>query len=376
MKLLIANTELTRALATASRIVEKTSNAASSSALLQAYEGGLRVVASSKAMTWVGTFAANVEAPGEVAVDAPGAMSVAKVLPAGTVDVRTGENNRVDMKCLRSTFKLSGLAAAEFAPMPDMATGPALTIKAADLRTVIDRTAFAIAPDDNRYGLNGAHLDSVDTPDGPVLRIVATDGNRLAYAQAPYAGTLAIGRRMLVPRTPLLEVRKMIEGFSGDIEIGFSERAAVVRFEGTTVHMRLLEAEFPKYQEVMPTTFKRRVVVDRRAALDSLRRVGIFAVDKSHSVRLACSADGIVLTARKLDAGDAREELPVVAYSGEALTLGTNGGYLTDALNACGEDTVEISLCDALSPMQIRGLESADTASPSCLFIVMPVRLD
>jgi DNA polymerase-3 subunit beta len=216
----------------------------------------------------------------------------------------------------------------------------------------------------------------VDTPDGPVLRIVATDGNRLAYAQAPYAGTLAIGRRMLVPRTPLLEVRKMIEGFSGDIEIGFSERAAVVRFEGTTVHMRLLEAEFPKYQEVMPTTFKRRVVVDRRAALDSLRRVGIFAVDKSHSVRLACSADGIVLTARKLDAGDAREELPVVAYSGEALTLGTNGGYLTDALNACGEDTVEISLCDALSPMQIRGLESADTASPSCLFIVMPVRLD
>ena len=366
MKLLIQNTELIRALATGARIATKPNN----SLLIQATEGGIRVTATSTAMTYVGTFAANVETPGEVAVDAGNAFQVAKVLPNDVVSVHLGENQRIDVRCAKSTYKLAGQAAAEFQPTPSFEVTGSMSIASADLRRIIDHTWFSIAPDDNRYGLNGAHLDAVETPEGRMLRMVGTDGNRLSWAQAPFTGKLTIGRRMLLPRGPLAEVRKMIEGYAGNVEIGFGERAAVVRFEGTTVHMRLLEAEFPNYKEVLPTTFKRRVVVDRAAFTEALRRVSIFAVDTSHSIRCAFGADGLVMTARKMDAGDSREEMDI-DMSGDPLTMGFNAAFLQAAINAIPGARIVMNLGDVLMPCIIQGFED-----DNALFVVMPVRLD
>ena len=163
----------------------------------------------------------------------------------------------------------------------------------------------------------------------------------------------------------------MIDGLSGPVEIGFGERAAVVRFEATTVHMRLMEAEFPNYKEVMPTSFKRRVVVERAAFLESLRRVSIFATDGSHSVRFAFSEDGIVLTARKLDAGDAREEV-AAEFSGEPITMGFNAHFMQEVMSALTCSQVTLNLGDLLSPCIIRPFGDDESA----LFVVMPVRLD
>jgi DNA polymerase-3 subunit beta len=366
MRLLIQNTELIRAIATGARIAEKPNN----HILIQALVGGIRITACDKAMTYVGMFAANVETPGEVAVDATNALQVAKVLPAGTVSLNLGENFKIDVMAGKSNYKLSGEEASKVQPLPSFDTNGVLSIAAPDLRRIIDQTWFSIAPDDNRYGLNGAHLDSVGTPDAPILRMVGTDGNRLSWAQAPFTGKLTIGRRMLLPRGPLAEVRKMIDGYAGLVEIGFGERAAVVRFEGTTVHMRLLEAEFPNYREVLPTTFKRRVVVDRDVITDALRRVSVFAVDMSHSVRFAFTSDGLVMTSRKLDAGDAREELPI-DMSGEAITMGFNAAFLQSAIGATVAARVTLNLGDALMPCIIQGFEDENA-----LFVVMPVRLD
>lgn len=372
MRFLIQSAELRRILSTAAACVEKSASIPINRCiLLQAYEGGVRATATDKGMTFLGNFSANVENPGEVAIDAANALQVAKVLPNDVVSVQLGENFRLDVKCGKSAYKLSGQAATDFPPAPPLETKGALTIDAADLRKIIDQTWFSVAPDDNRYGLNGAHLDAVDTPAGRMLRMVGTDGNRLSWAQAPFTGTLAIGRRMLLPRKPLAEVRKMIDGLSGPVEIGFGERAAVMRFEGTTVHMRLLEAEFPAYKEVLPTNFNRRVVVDRSRFLESLRRVSIFATDGSHSVRFAFSGDGLVLTARKLDAGDAREELPA-ELSGEPITMGFNAHFMQEVMSALTCSQVTLNLGDALSPCIIRPFGDDENA----LFVVMPVRLD
>lgn len=371
MDFLIQRDELIRAFSRVQGIVEKRStNPILSAVLLQASEGGLKVTATDKAMTYVGTFAANVNVPGEVAVDAANAFQVAKVLPNDVVAVKLGENQRVDVRCAKSYYKLTGQAASEFQPTPSFETSGSLSIQAADLRRIIDQTWFSVALDDNRYGLNGAHLDAVDTSDGKMLRMVGTDGNRLSWSQAPFTGNLGIGRRMLLPRKPLAELRKMIDGFTGAVEIGFGERAALVRFEGTTLHMRLLEAEFPNYKEVLPTSFKRRVVVDRDVFSEGLRRVSIFATDGSHSVRFAFSGDGLVLTARKLEAGDAREEVPV-DFSGEPITMGFNAKFIQEVVGVISSSRVTLELGDTLSPCIIRPLDDENA-----LFVVMPVRLD
>jgi DNA polymerase-3 subunit beta len=183
-------------------------------------------------------------------------------------------------------------------------------------------------------------------------------------------GDLAIGRKMLLPRKALGELRKLIDGLEEEVSLAFGERAALVRFPGVMLHLRLLEADFPDYRQVLPTGFKRRVLVERDVFQESLRRVSVFATDNSHSVRFAFGPDGLVLTARKLDAGDAREELPC-ELSGEPITMGFNARFVQDVLSILPGGRVVIDLGDTLSPCIIRAHEDEDA-----LFVIMPVRLD
>jgi len=373
---LINRDDLMRALNRVSGIVEKKSTTPILSAvLIQAGDGVIKITATDKAMTYLGTFAANVNIPGEIAVDAANLIQIVKVLPTGTVSFIVGDNEKVNIRCGKSTYKLAGLNAADYPPMPSFGAQDWLSIDAKDLRQIIDQTSFSIAPDDNRYGLNGAHLDSIETPVGKYLRMVGTDGNRLSWSQTLYEGTLAIGKRMLMPRKGIQELRRLIEGTTGTVEIGFGERAAVVRFEGTLLHMRLLEAEFPAYEDVLPKSFKSTAIVDTSVLLESLKRVAIFAVDGAHSFRCDFKDETLTMTARRLDVGDAREELALEGYTGPPLTIGFNVQFLQDSLKAAGSGRVQIRMGDVLSPAIITPT-SNDGDKEGCLFVVMPVRLD
>lgn len=371
MEFLIRRDDLVRALARAQGIVEKrTTNPILSAVLLQAGDGGLRMVATDKAMTFLADVAANVRVPGEVAVDAAHLFQVARVLSGDVVTVTLLDNQRVEVRCGSSTFKLSGYPGSDFPVTPPLDQSRSLQILTGELRRVLDQTLYAVAPEDNRYGLNGAHLEDVSTDTGPMLRVVATDGNRLSWAQAPYTGELGIGRKMLLPRKALKHVQGLLEADDAPVEIAFGERAGVIRLPGALVHMRLLEADFPDYRTVLPNSFKRQVNVEREVLLRALERVAIFAADSAHSVRFAFGPEALVLTSRKLDAGDSREELPVDLV-GEPITLGFNAVYLSDVLRCVAGDRLLLQLGDVLSPCIVRVPDD-----DRCLFVVMPLRLD
>ena len=229
---------------------------------------------------------------------------------------------------------------------------------------------FSVAGDDNRYGLNGAHVEDTSTTDGAVVRFVGTDGNRLSWAQAPYHGELGIGRKMLVPRKGLGEVRKLLEGYDGPVGMAFGERAALVQYPGVLVHVRLLEADFPDYRQVLPASFKRKAVLERDAFREALRRVSILASDASRSVKFQFSPEGLVLSARKLDSGESRDEV-AVDFAGEPIAVGFNAQFVSDVLAVLEGPRVSVELGDALSPCVVRDMDD-----DSALFVVMPVRLD
>jgi DNA polymerase-3 subunit beta len=370
MEFLITRDDLTRALTRVQGIVEKRSTTPILSAvLLQARPEGLRMVATDKAMTFLGDFAANVRTPGEVAVDAANFFQIAKVLPPDVVTVKLGDNLRVEVKCGSSSFKLNGYPAADFPVTPPLDQSRVLTMAAAELRRVIDQTLFAAAPEDNRYGLNGAHVEEI-AGEGRNVRFVSTDGNRLCWSQGPYEGELGIARKMLLPRKALGEIRRLLDGLDAPAEIAFGERAALFRVPGVMLHLRLLEADFPDYRQVLPSGFKRKVVLERDQFQESLRRVSIFATDGAHSVRFAFSGDGLVLTARKLDAGDSREEL-AADLTGEPITMGFNARFMLDVLGVITGPRVVVELGDTLSPCIVR-----DPDDDRALFVIMPVRLD
>lgn len=372
MDLLIKRDELVRSLGRVQGIVERrTTTPLLSSVLLQARPDGLRLVATDKAMTFLGDVPATVRVPGEIAIDAVNLYQTARVLADDVVSITLLENQRVEVRCGTAVFKLNGYPGSEFPVTPPLDQSKSLTIAMGELRRIVDQTLFAVAPDENRYGLNGAHVEDVATEAGPMLRMVSTDGNRLCWSQAPYQGELGIHRKMLLPRKGLDQVRKLLDaGDDVPVEIAFGERAALVSFPGVMVHMRLLEADFPDYRQVLPASYKRRALVDRDALDAALRRVSIFAADSSHSVRFAFSGDSLVLTARKLDAGDSREEV-AVDLVGEPITMGFNARFVLDVVGAVGGQRLALELGDVLSPCIVRSPED-----DRCLFVVMPVRLD
>jgi DNA polymerase-3 subunit beta len=362
--------DLAAALSRVTGIVEKRSTTPIlCSVLIQArHMGGLWFTATDRALTYMGEHPATVNAPGEVAVNAHELAAVVGSLRPGEIRVTVeGDLHRVTIKAGKTTTRLNGYAAADYPATPPLDAARSMTVAAADLRKIIDQTIQCVAPEDNRYGLNGAYVENVEG----LVRFVATDGNRLAWSQAPFEGTFGAPRKSLVPRKGLAEMRKLLDGHDGPVEIAFGERAAVVRVGSATLHLRLLEADFPDYRQVIPTTFKRRVVVDRRELAEALKRVGIFATDGAHTMQFAFGADGgLTLSARKLDAGDAREEIGC-DLTGEPITMGFNARFVQDALAVLAGPKVVMQLGDILSPCIV-----TDPDDARVLLVVMPIRLN
>lgn len=370
MEFLIRRDDLERTLARAHGIVERHPTVPILSCVhIRAQDGGIVVTAADKGMTYVGEVEATVRVPGEVAVDAATFFNTAKVLAGDVVDVSLANATRLEVKCGTALFKLLALPGADFPGTPAMDQSRILTIEMAELRRIMDQTKFSIAGEDNRYGLAGAHVEELETPAGRRLRFVSTDGNRLSWSQAPYSGELGIGSRMLVPRKPLNEIRKFLDG-DGPVEIAFGERAGLIRFPGVMVHVRLLEADFPDYRQVLPSGFKRRALVEREILADALRRVSVMAGDLSNTVCFAFSQDGLTLTAHKADSGDSREEV-AIDFEGEPFTLGMDARFVSDVLGAISAPRICMDLGDTLSPCLIRVPED-----DSCQFVIMPVRPD
>ena len=372
----IQRDDLLRALTRVQGIVEKRSPVPIlTCVLVQATPEGVRFTATDKSMTFLGDFQAVVQAPGEIAIDAAHFFSVARVLPEPTVRIRGVDAGRIEVKSGSSVFKLASLSASDFPVTPPIDQSRTLRLQAGHLRKLITQTLFSVAPDDNRYGLCGAHVEDVPTVgeggvSTPMLRMVSTDGSRLSWSQVPYEGELAVSRRTLLPRKALAEMLKLLEGADEVVELSFGDRAALLRMVGSQLHMRLLEADFPDYRQVLPASWKRRLLVHRDDFGEALRRVAIFATDKSRSVRFAFGADSIVLTTSEADVGDAREEYRT-ELQGEPISIGFNARYVQDVLAACPDGRVIFELGDALAPCILKCQDD-----PDALFVVMPIRLD
>ena len=372
MDLYIDRDELIRGLARVQGIVERRStNLALSHVLLSAKEGRLRITATDTMSALVADYSAQVEQEGELSVDAHTLYQVARSLSEPTVHIKSGESNRLNVSCGSARFNVVGMSSEDFPPLPTRDEKSSLTVSSAGLKRVIDETIFSISSDDNRYGLNGAHMEEVTAEGGdPRVRLVTTDGSRLSYSEIEYSGEFGMGRRMLLPRKALSELKKLMDGRDHDWTVSFGERSATLSTEGLTLMVRLVDGEFPPYRQVLPTGRKRRVTFERDAFSTALKHVAIMAADRNHSVRFAFESDKLVLTAQNVDAGDVREEIPV-EMDGEPVYTGFNVRYFQDILSATKSEQLVLELGDPLDPCIARIPERDD-----CLFVVMPMRLD
>ena len=372
MDLYIDRSELIRGLARVQGIVERrTTNIALAHVMLSAKDESLQLTATDTMLTLVARYGARVQVDGELSVDAQSFFQIARALPEPTVHLQMTAGNRLQVTCGNAVFQVVGMGAENFPPQSAPSEHATLRVSGGELRRIIEETAFSVSSDDNRYGLNGAHMEEIKTESGESrLRLVTTDGSRLSYSETSFEGEFGMGRRMLLPRKALSEVRKLVDDDSRSWDVAFGDREATFRTNDLTLTVRLVDGEFPDYRRVLPASHSRQVLLSREVFSNALKRVAIVASDRNHSVRFSFENNKLVLMADNVDLGEAREEIPV-EMEGEPVATGFNVKYFQDILGATRGDRMTLLLGDALDPCIVRMPDCDDN-----LFVVMPMRLD
>jgi DNA polymerase III subunit beta len=335
--------------------------------LLLAVKGGrLSVTGTDLEVELVASGEVNVVQPGEITVPGRKLLDIAKALPEGSAITVTIDGEKLKISAGRSRFTLSTLAASEFPVVDSVNATQTLTLPQTELARLIAKTHFSMAQQDVRYYLNGTLLET----DGKMLRTVATDGHRLAIAEAVLAtgGKTINPQQVIVPRKGVLELTRIL-GSSGDVEIAIGVNHIRLQIGDVRFTSKLIDGKFPEYGRVIPANPGKTIVVQRDALRAALQRTAILSNEKYRGVRVGLALNALKLQAHNPEQEEAQDEVEV-DYKGEELEIGFNVTYLLDALSAVDTETVEIGLTDANSSCLLRS-----PGTTSSRYVVMPMRL-
>jgi DNA polymerase-3 subunit beta len=306
---------------------------------------------------------ARVPGKGSVTVSARKLVEIVKELPAAALALKVGENAAVSIRCGGASYKLVGLAPDDFPPVVPASPRAWLTLEAKVLRDMLARTSFAISHDETRYALNGI-LFVVQDKD---LRLVATDGHRLAMAKTALADA-ADAVSGIVPRKAALEIGRVL-GAGEDVQVAITENQFVLQMPNFVMTARLIEGQFPNYEAVLPKGHPITLAVSRSALTSAIRRVAVMADDRNKPVRFGLTPNALTLAASSHELGEA-EEVMEVAYTGGEVTIAFNSRYFLDGLSPIEDDQAVLELKDALSPGIVR---HASDDGYRC--VIMPMRI-
>lgn len=371
MKMSIRTAELSRALYRVQGVADKKSTMPILAHVLldASTEDGLTVSATDLDVGLSGTYAAEVSTPGAVAVHARQLYEIIKSLRTETIEFERQDNHWVEIKSGSSRFRLVGMAADEFPALPTHVHTKTFTIPAQVLSRMIDRTIFCVSTDDNRHNLSGIYCES---PRPKVLRMVATDGHRLAMAEHTFDVEIPIQQGVIVPRKGFQELKRVLGDSSESIEsvqLGFSGNSGLLRAGAVELSTRLVEGAFPDYQQVIPKSGTKSARINRASFAEALRRVSLLSQGRAYGVRLTFKDNVLELLAEDPEFGEAQESLEI-DYKGDQLAVGFNARYLLDALALIQDESLVFELSDDLSPGVIKPLEE-----PGFLAVVMPMRI-
>jgi DNA polymerase-3 subunit beta len=310
---------------------------------------------------------ASVAAEGTTTLSARRLFDIIRLLPEGTdVDITLLENDWVELRCGNSEYKIVALPKENFPSIPEPAPTSA-QIPGSLLRSMIQRTMFAITQEESRYSLNGALLALLPGE----IRMVATDGHRLALvSKSMEIPGLDAEVRSLIPRKTLVEIQKLVGDQDGVLEFGRDENHLFFTFGNRSLVSRVLAGQFPNYELVIPRENDKFIVASTREFGDGIRRTAIMSDEKLRAIRLSFKTGTLELTASCADAGEARE-LVTVEFEGPNLDIGFNPLYLLDFIGICGSDSISIALKDSETQGLIRPIGGSDL---DYRYVVMPMK--
>ena len=315
--------------------------------------------------------AVRVRVPAEVkqhgSLTAPGKklQEIVRELPDHPVEVTT-RGEQIELKCGKSHFKLNGLPADEFPTLTEVDFGTGLTVTGTNLNGLIHRTSFAVSTEESRPILNGVLWELRDGE----MKMVATNGHRLARMSVPVESTGTRSADFIVPPAALGQVQRLFKD-SDSIEVARSDNHLGFRAASTEVYTRLIEGTYPNYEQVIPRDNDKTATIDKKALESAVRRMAVVASDQTHRIRLKFEPNRVHLNVLTPDLGEGHDELEI-DYQGSELEIGFNANYLLEVLRYMPSDEVKFSF---KAPERAATMEPVGENVPDYLCLVMPLRL-
>jgi DNA polymerase III subunit beta len=375
MKVRMGRDELLTGLQRVQGVVEKRNTMpVLANILFEAKSDGVEIVATDLEIGMRGLYKAAVLDAGGITVSARKLYEIVKELPGGDIELTSGDNNWTTIHAGKSQFKIVGLPPTDYPALPSIEREGLTPLTGAGLLELIRKTLFAAGDNDARYILNGLLVTLIMAEKKTTLRLVGTDGHRLAVAEREVGkpGSKEQPREIkaIIPKKAAQEIRRLLEE-GGDEEplIGFTKNLMIFRKSGLLLTSRLMEGSYPNYQQVVPKESNNRIAVNRAEFESALRRVSVLSRDKANAVKVTFAPKLLTLFSSNPDFGEALEELPA-RYEGEPVNTGFNARYILDVLSVMEGDTISLQMDTPLSPCLIQEPES-----PGFKCVVMPIKI-
>lgn len=381
MNISVAKKDLLRLVARCQGVVDKKSTMPVLANVLISVDSPntVKVAATDLYLSISGRVPAEVQQGGSTAVPARDLFERLKMMPDGPVIINVTASGATEIKSGTSPrrYRLHGLPGDSFPPLPEPGPdAPSLEIDGKILGALIAGTQFSISTDETRAHLNSALFEW----DGEQIRMVTTDGHRLTKMEAVVSGKKATAT-MLIPLKAIAELRKLTDEASaaegkseggGSLTITQSGPNAFFSVGDTRFSVKLVDAQFPAYQQVIPHSSEFSVRAPRVAFTEALRAVSLAASDRTGGVKLALESGTMRITSESPESGDGFDEIPI-DYEGRPITIGFNAKYLLDALSVLSEEEIVLLLSGELDPAVVK--PASDDPNRSFVGVVMPMRI-
>jgi DNA polymerase-3 subunit beta len=336
-----------------------------SNVLLDVSDQKLTIRATDLKVNYESTIPVEVKQPGSVTVFCDKLHSILRSLPDGEVEMELLEDTvlRISPMFKNIRFQLKGISSDKYPPFQGAEAEGTFPVAKQDLIEMVSHTLFAVSDDETRYFMNGVYLEK----QGEQMTMVATDGRRLSYASKSIDGSVADIKGVIIPPKVLNILRRQAPR-EGEFLIAVSDREFHVRYDSQQLASNLIDAQFPNYQRVIPASQEHRLLIERAAFEEGLRRVALLVEQKSRRIYLESKPDNLVIRSSEGDIGAAREEIGC-EYQGPELVLAFNYEYLLEPLREMSTDQVLLEFTDTGKALSLKPEPEGDF-----FHIVMPMQ--
>ena len=318
---------------------------------------------------------AKIHQGGKASVSAKKIFEIVRELPEETIHIKKKENQWITIQCGKSVFNLAGLDPEEFPSLPTYSDESFSQVSTNLIKEMIEKTVFAASSEESRYHLNGILISQSKKGEREILRMVATDGHRLSLLDRESQMIRGIEKGIIIPKKGVLEIKKIMGDRDGgeEIKVYFDQSHGFFKMGKSLMVIRLIDGEFPEYEQVIPKGNDRKVLMEKGKMYASLRRVSTMASERVEGIKFLVKKNVVELSSYHQDFGDAKEEVEIV-YEGPPFEVGFNARYLMEALTVIDTEEVLMELKDEGSPGILRPSPSTPGASNQ-FCIIMPMRL-